>query len=327
MPEMSPGRKTAIASRTVKNILTGRPISVSFEITYNCNANCKHCDLGHYVKEPRLGPEVFARRFEELRPTVAQISGGEPTIRKNLPEIVSAMRNRDSVAVFVLTTNAQLLNEEKYLRLREAGIDLFSISLDYPDERQNEFRQLRNNFEHISNLIPKLAKHGHDDITLACVVQSDNFRDLTRLAELAREWGVAINFSTYNSLRTNNTDYLISSEKDLTELEEIVERLMVMKNDGYTILSSEWTMKQMIRFFREGRQPACRAGKRFLIVNPWGKLTPCGMFRDMYDSRETLVREFSRKNNCDQCYTSIRVNSEKTLSRLLIDALAVIRRR
>ena len=327
MPEISSGRGARIAGRTLKNIVLGKPISVSFEITYNCNANCKHCDLGDYREEPRLGPEVFADRFEELNPVVAQISGGEPMLRKDLVDIVSEMRSRDPVAVFVITTNAQTLNEERYLKLREAGIDQFSLSLDYPDERQNEFRQLRNNFEHMSELVPKLAGHGNKDIILACVVQSDNFRDLPRIVEVAKRWGVAVNFSTYNSLRTGNTDYLVNSDGDLNELEAVVEQLLEMQRNGYSILSSEWTLRQMIRFFRDGYQPNCMAGKRFLIVNPWGKLTPCGMFREMYDSRKELVEKFSRNNKCDKCYTAIRVNSEKTLRRLLIDALRVIRQK
>ncbi len=327
MPEISLGRKVNIAGRTLKNIALGRPISVSFEITYNCNAKCKHCDLGDYVKEPRLGPEVFADRFEELRPVVAQISGGEPMLRKDLTDIVRSMKDRDPVAVFVLTTNAQTLNEERYLKLRDAGIDQFCLSLDYPDERQNEFRSLKRNFEHISQLAPRLAQYGNKDLIMACVVQSDNFRDLPRIAELAREWGVAVNFSTYNSLRTGNKDYLISSPEDLAELEQIVNRLLEMQSDGYAILSSEWTLRQMIRFFRDGRQPNCMAGKRFLIVNPWGKLTPCGMFRDMYDSQKELVRAFANHNDCDKCYTSIRVNSEKSLPRMLVDALRVVRQK
>ena len=327
MPALTGSRKARIAARTLKNIITGRPISVSFEITYNCNARCKHCDLGDYIEEPRLGPEVFADHLEKLRPAVAQISGGEPTLRKDLYDIVSEMRRRDPVAVFVITTNVTILNEERYLKLREAGIDQFSISLDYPDERQNEFRNLKGNFEKIADLMPRLAKYGHNDIILACVVQSDNFRDLPGIAERAKEWGVSVNFSTYNSLRTNNTDYLVNKPEDQAELKRVVDQLLEMQNDGYSIHTSKWTLYQMMDFFRTGRQPDCRAGKRFLIVNPWGRLTPCGMFRDMYDSQQQLVREFSDKNVCDKCFTSIRANSEKSIYRLLADALRVVRKR
>jgi len=327
VPALTTERKARIAARTLKNIVLGRPICVSFEITYNCNANCKHCDLGDYIEEPRLGPDTFGRRIEELKPAVAQISGGEPTLRKDLPDIVRDMRRRDPVAVFVITTNVQILNEERYLELRDAGIDQFSLSLDYPDERQNEFRNLKNNFEHIADLVPKLARHGNNDIIFACVVQSDNFRDLPRIAELAKKWGVAVNFSTYNSLRTGNTDYLVQKPEDQKELNRIVEQLLEMQSDGYAIHTSRWTLYQMMKFFRTGRHPRCRAGTRFLIVNPWGKLTPCGMFRDMYESQGELVRQFSKSNTCDECFTSIRANSEKSLYRLLADALRVVRRK
>jgi MoaA/NifB/PqqE/SkfB family radical SAM enzyme len=315
------GRKIKIAGRTLKNIIVGRPISISFEITYNCNARCKHCDLGDYVEEPRLGPEVFADRCEELKPAVAQISGGEPTLRKDLAGIVRQMRDRDPVALFIITTNVQNLNEEKYLELCEAGIDQFSLSLDYPDERHNEFRDLKRNFEHISELIPKLTKHGNNDINLACVVQSDNFRDLPRIAELTKKWGVTVNFSTYNALRTDKTHYLFNSQEELEELRRIVDRLLKMQKNGCKILTSEWSLKQMIRFFENGRRPNCRAGKRFFVVNPWGKLTPCGMFRQMYDSQKSMITEFSNGNKCEECYTSIRANCEKSMYRLAIDSL------
>jgi len=311
----------------MKNIVQGRPITVSFELTYNCNARCEHCDLGEYVKEPRLGTEDFARWIEELRPAVAQISGGEPLLRKDLVDIIREMRKRDPIAVFVLTTNVQLLDREKYLQLWEAGVDQFSFSLDYPDGRHNEFRHLKKNFEHIRELSSVLARNGNNNIILACVVQSDNFRDLPRIAELAREWGVAVNFSTYNALRTGKTHYLVNSSEDLAELGGVVDKLLSMQNDGYPILTSGWTLRQMIRFFEKGRYPRCRAGKRFLIVNPWAKLTPCGMFRDTYESQADLVREFSTSNRCDECYTAIRANSEKSPYRLLADALRVVRRK
>jgi len=325
MPKLGGGRKARIALRTARNIILGRPITASFEITYNCNARCEHCDLGDYVKEPRLGPEEFARWVPELSPAVVQISGGEPLLRKDLPDIVRAMRARDPIPVFIITTNVSLLNEEKYLELREAGIDQFSFSLDYPDTRHNEFRHLKGNFEHIRDLCKKLSRYGNRDIVLACVAQSDNMRDLPRIAELAREWGVDVNFSTYNSLRTGKEHYLINKKDDLAELRSIVDRLVKMQKDGYPILTSEWTLRQMIKFFETGRAPHCQAGRRFLIVNPWAKLTPCGMFRETYDSQEKIIRDFSRTNHCEKCFTAIRANSEKRPYRLLVDALRVVR--
>jgi len=327
MPSLTGRRKRQIAARAFKNILVKRPITVSFEITYNCNAHCEHCDLGDYVKEPRLGPEHFGRWIEELRPAVAQISGGEPLLRKDLPDIVAEMRRRDPVAVFVITTNVQILNEERYLKLREAGIDQFSFSLDYPDERHNEFRHLKRNFEHIAELAPKLAKYGNNDIILACVVQSDNFRDLPKIAELAKKWGVAVNFSTYNALRTNKQYYLISKPEDQAELEKIVDQLVEMQKDGYPIHTSEWTMRRMIDFFKSGVRKNCRAGERFLIVNPWAKLTPCGMFRERFESQSDMRKKFSNTNTCEKCFTAIRANSEKSPYRLLVDALRAVKRR
>jgi MoaA/NifB/PqqE/SkfB family radical SAM enzyme len=327
MPQLSAGRKARIAARTALNIIRGKPITVSFEITYNCNANCEHCDLGAYVEEPHLAPEEFAKWIPRLKPAVAQISGGEPTLRKDLVEIVKAMREKDPVPVFIITTNVQILDEKRYLALKEAGVDQFSLSLDYPDERQNTFRHLKKNFEHISELVPKLAKHGNNDLILACVVQSDNFRDLPRIAELAKKWGVAVNFSTYNSLRTGKEFYLVTSPEDLADLSKVVDQLVAMQKDGYPILTSEWTLRQMIEFFKGGRQPNCKAGTRFLIVNPWARLTPCGMFRDEYDSQEELVAKFSKNNTCDKCFTAIRANSEKSPKRLLFDALRAVRQR
>jgi MoaA/NifB/PqqE/SkfB family radical SAM enzyme len=237
------------------------------------------------------------------------------------------MRERDPVAVFIITTNVTIVNEERYLKLRESGIDKFSFSLDYPDERHNEFRHLKGNFEHIRDLCPRLAKHGNNDIVLACVVQSDNFRDLPKIAELAKEWGVACNFSTYNMLRTDKTHYLISTPEDQRDLEKIVDQLVEMQNNGYPILTSEWTMRAMIDFFKTGKHPNCQAGRRFLIVGPWGKLTPCGMVRDKFESQKDLISSFTVNNRCEKCFTAIRANSEKTPSRLLFDALRAVKSR
>lgn len=324
MPKLNTSRKLAIAARTAKNIVVGRPITASFEITFNCNADCKHCNWGPYVKEPRLGPGVWADRLVELKPTVVQISGGEPLLRKDVYDIIAEMRRHDQLAVFVLTTNAQLLNEEKYLKLRKAGIEEFSISLDYPDERHNEFRKLKKNFEHLRELIPRLAAYGNRDIVLACVVQSENYRDLPRVAELAKQWGVEINFSIYNHLRTGNRELSIKPGGALDELRTIFDQLLEMQHDGYPIVTSEYSLRKILEFCGGGGQPNCQAGRRLLIINPWAALAPCGMFQERFTTQKEMIEKFTKHNECSACYTSSRANSEKSPWRMLIDAMRIV---
>jgi len=326
MPKLSTARKLRIAARAAKNIAIGRPITVSFEITFNCNANCKHCNWGEYVKEPRLGPEIWGDRIAELKPVVAQISGGEPLLRKDLYDIITEMHRRDPLAVIVLTTNVQLMNEERYARLREVGVDEFSFSLDYPDERHDEYRQLKENFKHISELVPKLAAHGNQDIVMACVVQSDNFRELPRVAELAKDWGVCVNFSIYTHLRTGNEGLSISPDGQLDALRGVVDRLIEMQNNGYPIATSEYSLRKMLDFYAARSQPDCKAGRRFFIINPWGKLAPCGIIHGEFDSQAELMEKFTKSNTCEMCYTAIRANSEKSPYRMIADALRIVRK-
>jgi len=327
MPNLSTARKAKLIARTLRNIATRRPITVSFEVTYNCNAHCKHCHLGDYVKEPKLGPEVFGARLQEIKPVVAQISGGEPLIRKDIVDIIAEMRRRDPLAVFVLTTNVDRLDEEKYLRLRAAGMDQFSLSLDYPDERHDEFRKLKGCFAHMQDLIPRLAAHGNDDLVLACVVQSDNYQDLPRIAELAKQWGACVNFSVYTHLRTNNKAYLFNENGNLEKLRGVVDRLLQMQRDGYPIATSEYSLRKMLDFYRTGQEPDCKAGERFFIVTPSNKLAPCGLIPGDYDSQQEMVENFCKTNTCALCFTAIRGNSEKSPKRMLADALRVIRSR
>lgn len=45
-----------------------------------------------------------------------------------------------------------------YLELRAAGVDQFSVSLDFPDERHDEFRLHPGLFKHLSEIVPRLAR-------------------------------------------------------------------------------------------------------------------------------------------------------------------------
>lgn len=316
-------RTLSLARRGIKNYFSKGVYCVSFEITHSCNARCKHCHLGGPVQEQRATPQRYGELCRELKPVVAQLSGGEPMLRNDLEEIVKALRIPNRAPYIVITTNATLLTKEKYLRLRRAGVDEFSISLDYPDERHDEFRGVPGLFNRIERLIKEIEREKNKAITLCCVIQKDNYKELLRMAELASEWNVKINFSAYTLLRTKDKNYMLSRE-DLGEFKEITEHLIDFKKKYKNIYTSDYILRKMVEFFEKGYISRCRTGDRFCNVNPDGTFSPCGLIITNYKSRKELNEKFVKNNTCVYCYTAIRGNGEKPTWYLVKDSLKAL---
>jgi MoaA/NifB/PqqE/SkfB family radical SAM enzyme len=323
----SRARTVSLVRRGVTNLLAGRPFCISFEVTYNCNARCAHCHLGGPANNPRE-VRAPAERFGELarrfRPVVAQVSGGEPLLRRDIEEIVAAIRVPDRAPLIVLTTNGFLLTRERYERLREAGVDEFSLSFDFPDERHDRFRAVPGLFGRIVSLMEGFRPGEAKAITLSAVVHRDNFRDLEALAEQARAWGVRMNYSTYTWLRTGRKDLMIPAS-ELEEFKAVVGRLLAHKRRHQTIYTSDYVFRNMMRFFEHGTMPGCQAGIKFFVVNPAGSLSPCGLIIKDYESPAQIRDEFLAQNDCTACYTSIRGGSERPLRYLIGDNLNRLR--
>ncbi len=315
---MSKMRMMSLMKRGIRNYITERPLCVSFEITHCCNARCKHCHLGGVVDEQKATPQELGEICRKLNPLVAQISGGEPLLRKDLEQIVQAFRVPNRAPYIDITTNGVLLTKERYLGLRQAGVDEFGISMDYPDERHDEFRGVPGLFNRIESLIKELPTENRNAISLICVIQRDNFRDLIRMAELAADWRIKVNFSAYTWMRTDDKSYMLSHD-ELEEFKTITQKLLKFRKKHKNIFTSDYVFRKMSDFFDKNSMPNCRTGVRFFNVNPDGTFAPCGLIRTHYNSQEELRQGFSNSNNCTACYTSIRGNTEKPIYYLIRD--------
>jgi len=174
-----------LASGAIHNYITKDPIVVSYEVTLSCNCNCRHCDLGGVIKgEKQIEPAEYGDLTRRLSPVAAQISGGEPLLRKDIAAIVRAIK-QGGVKYAILVTNGVLLNESNYLQLREAGVDQFSVSLDFPDERHDEFRRRPGLYKRLEQNLPRLAKLGFRDIILNTAITKANLKEILPLAKKA----------------------------------------------------------------------------------------------------------------------------------------------
>jgi MoaA/NifB/PqqE/SkfB family radical SAM enzyme len=305
--------------RGIRNKFEQRPLSVSFEITHYCTANCWPCNWGGPVKgEKRLQAEDYAAICRELRPAVSHISGGEPLARRDVYDIARAMSNPGNLPWMILVSNAAVLNVDKYEKLRQAGINQFSISLDFPDDRHSEFRRIPGLFDKMNRVIPQITQLGNDDLSLNVCITAWNYRELAAMVKLAKRWNTKINFSVYTPLRLSDSRGLPKEDR-LRDVRESFQQVVDLKKAGYPVYSSERVMWKYFQFFTDRGIPGCQAGRRFLVINPDGTLVPCAMVWAKFSSQRDMLREFTAHNTCDMCYISTRANTEKTLGDFLSD--------
>jgi MoaA/NifB/PqqE/SkfB family radical SAM enzyme len=309
-----------IIGRGTVNWVIDRPIVVSFEVTDSCTCYCRHCDHGGPRDDSRnLRPEEYRNYMEALRPCVVQVSGGEPLLRPDLVEIVRNIQDGSGLPYTILVSSWSVMTAELYHELREAGVDQFSVSLDFPDDRHDAFRGYPGLFHQLEDLIPRLAKEGHDDIVLNSCITSENLEEIGAIADKAREWGVSLCYSAYSARRTGCRDYFPGSPEQLAALNRHLDRVEERRDATNWIVNSRTTLDATRQYFADSGMPGCKAGQRFLVVTADGALQPCSMQFRRYplEQRDRMIDEFTRQNRCDECYVSIRSYLDKSFPQLL----------
>ena len=145
-----------------KNLVTGWPRLINLEVTKYCNARCDFCPCWTIKGYPQL--KDYSPIMKKFRPIVLSLNGGEPLLRKDFVDIIHQVRPYASYLTMI--THGQLLTEEKFSEIIDAGMDQVTISLNYLSTRHDEERGIKGLYEHISHLVPRLAAQGYDNIVI-----------------------------------------------------------------------------------------------------------------------------------------------------------------
>ena len=117
------------------------------EVTQRCNLQCAYCfaDAGNKnASDPAL--EDLKARFDRLiavaGPCNVQLSGGEPTLRDDLPEIAALGRSRGFPFIQINTNGLRLAKDPSYVKaLKDAGVA--SVFLQFDGMEDSVYRKLR----------------------------------------------------------------------------------------------------------------------------------------------------------------------------------------
>lgn len=133
--------------------------------------------------------------------------------------------------------------------LTDAGISIITVSLDSLDV--DVYQRLRGiSFDRVKQGLIALetVDHSRTRVHLTCVVTMLNLGSLVNLAHYAQDHRMGMFFQPYNELSGYNHPDLLPSLDTIQLLEEIIERVVHLKNQGAPILSSELYLRRIPKF-------------------------------------------------------------------------------
>jgi uncharacterized radical SAM superfamily Fe-S cluster-containing enzyme len=169
--------------------------TVVLEVTHRCDLGCRYCfaesSPGATAADPSLAELTgrLSRLFAAEGAVNLQLSGGEPTIRADLPDLVAAANAAGFTFVQLNTNGLRLAAEQGYAeRLREAG--LASVFLQFDGVTDAPYRALRGRplLAEKMRAVEKCAEAGLATVLVPTVVKGVNDHELGALVRFSASW-------------------------------------------------------------------------------------------------------------------------------------------
>lgn len=296
--------------------LRRRPLLVHFEVTMRCNARCDFCN---YWKTPASEKARELRSFADAArffdPLMVCFTGGEPLLRRDLEDLVAAVNQAVRLKYMTLITHGAMLTTERARSLWDAGINQFSISLDFLDARHDRARGIPGLAARILETVPRLRENGVDNVRFNTVIKDENLEHLMEIVRTAHALGIGVGFSTYTDMKNGNASHYPPAER-LTLVDAVVSELLAFKRRHRGVItSSDWYLRQIPRYFRRELHDPCASGLRTIHIDPAGFVRRCPDFPA--DVHWRAFRSYS-KIDCNACFYACRGEAQAplTLSRV-----------
>ena len=165
---------------------------VAWELTRRCELNCRHCRAGAGPdRDPsELSTAEALRAIKSLasfsRPLLI-LSGGDPLLREDLFDLIQAAR--DAGLKVVMAPTGANLNPDIVRKIKQAGVERLSISLDGASEKSHDlFRGKPGVFDLVMKGVDLLREAGIS-FQVNTTVTRVNISEVPEIYELARKIG------------------------------------------------------------------------------------------------------------------------------------------
>lgn len=274
----------------------GKPIWVSLELTYQCPLKCVFCsnplNYGEY-RENEMTTEQWKKVIREARELGAMqigFTGGEPTLRKDLEELIGYAAQLGFYTNLI--TSGIGLTPARLQTMKEVGLNHIQLGFQSCDET------VANQMAGVDAFSSKLAifkeiKRLGFPMVLNVPVTRQNLPQIPDILNLAEEQGVEYielaNVQYYNWAMVNR-DKLMPTADELVWAEAEVEKFRQRTEGRVTVFF-------VIPDYFDGRPKACMNGwgAIHLTIAPDGSALPCSQARSIETLDFPTVKDHSLK--------------------------------
>ena len=315
-----------VAKRT--NVNVAGPMLAFIEVTKACSFRCGFCDIWRATDETTNEMtyddllQVIAD-LKELGTKYVGLFGGEPLQRKDLFDVIAAMK----AAGFgvVLITNGYLL-PEYHERIVRSGLDTLMVSMDSAQpELHDRLRGRKGSHARILRGLDAIRRlSSHVRLGINTIVMKPNFRELADIVRLGTEHGVrhyrflALNFTYPYDMRGQQSSALALDQREIDELPGELESLIAYcESQGVTLNSHRFLRGIPAFYYGRNEKVDCYAGYASINIHNNGRLSFCSSLpANIGNVRQTRLRDIwrSRAFNdertrvmsaaCDKCWVS-----------------------
>ena len=289
---------------------------VLLEVTGRCNLHCRFCfaNGGTSEKDPSMEEpkEAVRELVRQCGQPLLQLSGGEPTLREDLPELIRFAKKAGCSYVQLNTNGIRLAEDPAYAEaLAEAGLDIVFLQFDGTDDQIYQYLRGKPLLE-LKTRAVEVCSDLQIGVTLVpTVVPGVNDQDLGSLVRFARKRVPAVRgihfqpvsyFGRYMGMPGDDGRYTLDQlMSDLSDQAGIpVESFMPSRCDhplcGFhaNFLLTPGGLKPLTSITRSARERGSARDNREYVVRHWrrpeAEPKPAGNFSDEMDFDTFLYR-------------------------------------
>ncbi|MHB8101906.1 MAG: 12,18-didecarboxysiroheme deacetylase [Methanosarcina sp.] len=203
-----------------------KPVVV-WNMTRRCNLKCVHCyaQAKDIEFENELSTEEGKALIDDLAnygSPVILFSGGEPTLRKDLPELAAYAREKGMRAV--ISTNGTLIDRDLAKRLKDVGLSYVGVSLDGIRETNDRFRGMKGAFDAALSGLHNCQEEGIK-VGLRFTINKQNVRDIPAIFDILEEEKIP-RICFYHLVYAGRGSKMVSEDLSLEESRQAVDLIM-----------------------------------------------------------------------------------------------------